>query len=240
MGLEQQQPAIRTRVWIAGKTVTRDPVPIQITSKRLEAKTKTANGAMRIDRCYRGAGMPNIPNRREFSLPWPDLREPALLEHVDIVCAIGQPFGLGLWKQEYDIFDGDGDNKSFYIQRRQLLEGFTPDTVFGDYPTRVVLYDKPYSDPTAVGTSLTVVQKPSADIDTGDPTSGEAWIESEGRMIGNLWVSKVRLEAPPPLEFDCLLVIYVPLYEVVVDTEAPRSYAQALVEPRSLKLLEFG
>lgn len=236
----RQQGGIRNRMWIAGRFVERDPVPIQVTPKRFDAKVRTSNLGMRIDRPFTMAGMPNIRNRREFVLPWSDLREPGLLEHLDTLAAIGQPFGLGLWKQDYDVFDGDGANKTFYLQRRQLLPAVTPPTSFPDYPTRVTVYDRSYLEDGATPTSLTVVAKTSSDIDTGDPGAGEAWIEGDGHQVGNLWVSKMRLETAPPDAHDCVVVAYLPLYQVVIDTDQPRSYGIAGQEPRSIRMVEFG
>lgn len=240
MSILQQHSAIRCRIWIGGMTSTRDPMPVQITPKRFETKTRTSNLATRVDRCFTMEGMPNVRNRREFALPWADLREEGLLEHLDILAAIGQPFGLGLWKQETDVFDGDGVATTFYLQRRLLIPGVVPQTSYPDFPTRVIVYDKPYIDPTKTATELTVVDKTAATIDTGTPGAGEAWVETDGRQFGNLWASKMRLGTAPPDEHDCLVAIYLPLYEVVIDAEQPRSYAQALVEPRSIRFIEFG
>jgi hypothetical protein len=238
----RQTAGLTTRVWVAGKFVSRDAVPVQISPKRFETKTRTSNLATRIDRVFTLAGMPNVRNRREIVLPWANLHEPGLLEHLDILAAIGQPFGLGLWKQEYDVFDGDAASLTFYLQRRQLLPAVTPPTTFPNMPTRVIVYDKAYTDPTATPTELTVTQKSSSTIDTGDPSAGEAWVESDGEQIGNLWISKLRLNVAnvPPDAHDCLVAIYLPLYEVLVDQEAQRSYGQSLVEPRGLKFIEFG
>jgi len=246
MAETRQHNAIRSRIWLGGKFISRDPVPIQITPKRFEAKTRTSNLAMRVDRCFTMGGMPNVRNRRDFTLPWNDLREPAMLEHIDILSNIGQPFPLGLWKQEYDIFDGDGQNQTFYLQRRQLLYapgGALPAVLFDDFPTRVVTYDKSYLDSTAVGTEYAadkILQVHQADIDTGDPYPDEVWMSIEGEQFGNLWVSKIRFGTAPADASDNVTIIYLPLYEVVLDNEQPRSYVQSLVEPRTLKLVEFG
>jgi hypothetical protein len=236
----QQQAAIRTKIWLGKNFITRSPLPVQVTPKRFETKTRTQNLGTRIDRVFTTAGMPNIRNRREFVLPWETIIEPEILEHLDILTAIGQPFGFGLWKHETDVFDGDGVSTTFYLQRRQLLPSVVPQTEFPDYPTRIIVYDLPYTDPAAVATPVTVIQTPSVDMDTGGPSAGEAWVENEGSQIGNLWVTRVRLGTPPPAAFDCLVAIYLPFYEVVVDAEAPRSYAQALREPRTIRLWEFG
>lgn len=239
----QQHNGIRFRVWLGGKVITRDPVPIQITPKRFEAKTRTSNLGMRIDRCFSMGGMPNVRNRREFNLPWSTLNEPALLEHIDILANIGQPFPLGLWKQEYDIFDGDGSNQTFFLQRRMLLcapGGMIPPNVWPDFETRVTVYDKSYLDGTSVGVEVTPTIVDQADIDTGDPYPDEVWISKQGQQIGNLWVTKVRFGTAPVEATDNVIITYLPLYEVIVDSEPPRSYGQSLVEPRTLKLVEFG
>jgi hypothetical protein len=235
-----QTAALKSRLWLGGQVAPRDPVPVQITSKRLEARAQTSNGAMRIDRMFTLAGMPNVRNRREFTLPWPDLRESSLLQHLDILAGIGQPFGFGLWKLEYDVFDGDGSNKTFYLQRRQILTFADPSTALPEYGTRLISYSGSYLDPASTATELTVVSKTSGDIAAGDPASGEAWVEDTGHQVGNLWVSTVRLGDAAPAASDCLVAAYVPMYEVLIDTDGPLSFAQALVTPRSLKLVEFG
>lgn len=240
----RQQAGIWTRVWLGGKFIgIHDPVPIQITPKRFETKTRTSNLAIRVDRVFT-PGMPNIRNRREFFLPWSDLREPGILQHVDILAAIGQPIELGLWKPETDVFDGNALTKTFYLQRRQILPAVTPPTTFPHYPTRIIRYDKSYLDPTATATELVLVNKTSAEINAGDPGSGSsgnlAWVEKEGDQFGNVWRTKVKLYTAPPDALDCLVAIYLPLYLVVVEAENQRSYAQSLVEPRGFRLTEFG
>lgn len=240
MSLIQQQAAIRSPVWIGGRYASRDPVPVQITTKRFEVKTRTSNLAMRVDRCFTLAAMPNIHNRAEFVLPWADVRESNLLEHLDVLAAIGQPFELGLWKQVYDVFDGDSIATSFLLQRRPLLPAVTAPTVLPDYPTRVIVYDGPYTAPASTPTELEVVDKLAATIDSGTPASNEAWIETDGHQIGNAWVATMRLGTAPGDFSDCVIAQYLPLYTVVIDQESARSYAAALVEPRGLKLVEFG
>jgi hypothetical protein len=236
----QQANAIRTRVWMGGDFFFRDAVPIQIAETRFEGMTRTANLGLRVDRNWTGPLFPNIRNRFDITLPWEDLREPGLLERIDILAQTGQPFGLGLWKQVYDVFDGDGETTDFVLQRQQLLERVTPPVEFEDYPTRVVVYDRPYAEPGASPTELTVVQKTNADIDTGDPGAGEVWVESDGHSEGSNRVARMRLGTAPPDALDCVVAIYLPFIWVVIKAQPPRSYAQALVEPRALQLAEFG
>jgi hypothetical protein len=238
----RQQAGLRTHTWIGGRFTVRDGVPIQINTKRFETKTLTSNLGSRIDRVFTLAGMSNIRNRNEFFIPYSDLREQGLLEHLDILANVGQPFGLGLWKQHYDVFDGDGSALTFYLQRRQLLPNVTPPTTFADYPTRITVYNKSYLDPTATPTVLTVQQKTAAEMAAGSPASGQAWIDKAGEQIGNLWVDKFVLNSAqtPPDASDCLIAAYLPLYEVTLDQESARSYAQSMVEPRAFKFSEFG
>lgn len=236
----EQRAAIRTRIWIGGKFTSRDPVPVQMTSRRFEVKTRTSNLGMRVDRCFTLADMPNVHVRGEFVLPWPDLRESDLLQHLDVLTSIGQPFGLGLWKPVYDVFDGDGVATTFLLQRRLLLPAVTPPTVEDDYPTRVLVFPSSYLDDPSAGVETAIVEKTSSTIDTGDPSPGEVWIETDGHLVGNLWTTTLRFGTAPPDASDCVVVQYLPLYTVVVDQDTPRSYDRALVEPRGLRLVEFG
>lgn len=238
MAENQQQPAIRTSLWIGGRLFLRDPSPVQINVKRFESTGVVSNGARRMDRLYTAPGFPNVRNRHDVTLPWPTLNEPDLLQHVDVLQAIGQPFELALWKHVTDVFDGDGETTTFFLQRRQLLPSVTPPTTFPDYPTRIIRLDASY--PVGGHTDLAVIQKTTATINTGDPGPEEAWLESEGHMNGALWCSTLRVGTPPIAAPDILLAIYLPLYEVMVESEAPRSYAERLREPRSLKTVEFG
>jgi hypothetical protein len=238
MADNQEANAIRTRLYIGGDYINRDPVPVQVSITRFEKKNRMSNGSMRVDRMFTAPGFPNIRNRQEIVLPWPDLREPDLLERLGILCNMGQPFTLGLWKRFYDVFDGDGVNTTFFLQRRQLLPVVTPDPTFPDYPTRVVRYSASY--PGGTPTELAVVQKDTGDINTGTPAANEAWVEEQGHMNGALWCSTVRLGTPPPAGPDVLVAMYLPLYEVVVDVEAQRNYAPKLVEPKIVKFSEFG
>lgn len=237
--LDLQTNAIKSKVWLGGRELARDPVPVQIVSKRFEVKTRVSNLSLRIDRAFVMEGMPNIPNRREFTLPWSDIREPAMLDHIDVLSAVSQPFGLGLWKQEYDVFSGDGTTQTFYMQRRQLLSFATPEPVLPEYSTQVTLYDRSYTDPDAVATDLEVLQQ--VDIDgAGTPGSGQVNVEQNGRQVGNLWVTKMIFGDVPADAFDNIIVRYVPRYEVVIDQEAPRAYPARLVESRNLKLVEVS
>lgn len=234
----QQQAGIRNRIYLGGKFFTRDPVPVQVTIQRYEAKTRVSNLSLRLDRPQTTAGLPNVRNRHEFLLPWVTMVESPLLEHLDSLAAVGQPFDLGLWKQVTDIWDGDGSTTTFLMQRRQILPAVTPPVEWEDYPTQVFVLDRPYGDPDASVTTLTVVPKTSGDIFTGDPSTGEAWVESDGHSVGGLYVSTIRLADAPPDEYDCLVAIYLPLYKVVIDQEVPRNYSANLIEPRGFKLLE--
>jgi hypothetical protein len=143
------------------------------------------------------------------------------------------------------MWDGDGVTKTFLLQRRQLLPNVEaaglPATMEDDYPSVVLVYDVPFGTAGAADpTELTVVRKTTANINSGDPSAGEAWIEDEGHKIGNLWVSTMRLEAAAPDLHDILRVRYLPLYQMVIDKESQRRYDAGMIEPRGLSLREFG
>lgn len=240
MPYEKQDPSIRTRLWMGGRFFVRDPNTFQVTPRRFEQVTRVSNLAMRIDRPYvpAGAAMPNVRTRAEFNFVWSTINEDSLLDHLDSLIAKGQPFELAMWKQVYDIFDGDGSTTSFLLQRRLALPSVTPPTEFPDYPTVVKYLDKPYGDPTAVETEYAVVYKTTAEM-AGTPGAGAAWIENTGHRVNNLWVSSMKANPAPPAVADSLVAIYLPLHEVVPD-EGQRAYTQGIVEPRTLRLVEFG
>ncbi len=235
----EQQSGIRTRIWIGGWFFVRDPLPT-ITRQRLEKKTPTANGTVRVDRQFSATGLPNVQELFQFGLTWADLREPGLLERLDTYQAIGQPFFIGLWKHFYCVYDGDGQTNEFLLPRLPLRWMVDPPTDYPDYPTRVTIYDKALTDPTAVATELTVVKKTNADIFGGSPSAGEAWIESDGHLVNNAMYCTMRLQPYPPDAHDVLRVAYMPAFRVVIDAEDPRAYGAALNEPRGIKLIETG
>lgn len=240
---DEQEPGIRTPLWIAGRFIIRGPAPLQLTPKRFEVATRTSNLALRMDRPYIAVGdfaLPNIRSRHELALPWSTVQEAELIEHLDLLVAKGQPFDMGIWKHTYDIFDGDGSTTTFFLQRRQLLPAVTPPTLFPSYPTKVDRYSAAYGTTGATATPYTVVQKTTAEIDAGTPGASIAWIESTGRKTGNLWVSKIKVNPAPADVADSLVVSYMPLYSVVIEEERPRSYVAGIVEPRGFTLAEFG
>ncbi|MDQ5870843.1 MAG: hypothetical protein M3547_01370 [Acidobacteriota bacterium] len=233
MSEEQQQPGIRNRIYLGGRLFLRGPSPIELTPERYESHVRVSNLGLRIDRPQTTAGLPNIRNRHRYLLPWDTIEEASLLEHLDSLAAMGQPCDLGIWKHTTDMWDGDSVTTDFLLQRRQLLPSVTPPTAWPDYPTRVLVTDKPYDDPTATVTPQTVVPKTFATIDTGTPAAGEAWIESDGRRIGGLFVSKMRLGTAPPNVRNCLRAIYLPFYKVAIAEERARVYTAGMIEPRA-------
>lgn len=235
----QQQPAIRNPLWIGNRFIIRGPAPIQLSPKRFEAMTPTANLSLRVDRPYWGAGYPNLRNRHDFVLPWKTVQEADLIEYLDIMGSTAQPFDMGLWKHVYDVFDGDNTATTFYLQRRQLHPTVTPGADYPDYPTRATFWSKPFGTVGAIATEKTVEQKSTAAM-SGTPAAGEVWIETPGHKTGNLWISTVKCAEPPPAKSDCFVVAYMPLYAVVVVEENPRSYEAGMSEPRAYRLREFG
>ena len=251
----RQQRAIRNNIYVAGVSFTRNPLPA-LSVKRAESKVVASNLSLHVDRLFIKAGMPNIPQRHEFTFAWRDTDE-NVLEHVDRLAAIGQPFDVAIWKQVYDVFDVGTDSvlvgsdliQMFYLQRRQAvahnLPGGIPATSFADYATRVTLMSAPYGTPGATETEFTVVHKTTGTILTGDPEEGEAWIDDDGEQLGNRWVSRMRVNlwdgaANPPITSDVLIVAYLPLYKMVVDAETVRQFGEKLVEPRGYRFVEVG
>jgi len=235
----RQQAGIRTRIWIGGWFSVRDPLPT-VSRRRLEKKTTLDNATVRIDRKVGAIGLPNVLELFQFGLTWADLREPGLLERIDTYQAIGQPFYVGLWKHFYCVYDGDGSTTDFLLPRLPLLSIATPVVPYPDYPTRVTTYDKALTDATATPTELTVVEKTNSNIATGSPSSGEAWIESDGHAVSGAVYCTMRLGTAPANAHDVLRVAYMPAFRVVIDTEDPRAYGVALNEPRGVKLIEVG
>lgn len=236
-----QQPAIRNRVVLGGKAFLAPPSVIQMIPRRFEQLTRVSNLAMRIDRPYipAGAAMPNVRTRHDFTFQWPTLQKEALLDHLDSLLAKGQPFEFVMWKQAYDIWDGDGATTTFLIQRRLAMPNVTPQTEWADYATVVKYLDKPYGDPTATETLYDPVLYKSTAAMSGTPAAGEAWIEGPGHRVNNLWVSTMKVNPAPPAVADSLVAIYLPLYELMAN-EQERSYSQGIVEPRTVKAEEFG
>lgn len=242
---DRQTSGLRTRLWIAGKFLNRrDPVPVVVTRKRLEAKTPMSNGMVHVDRLFVTDGLPNTPETFEFALSWDTITEPDILEHLDTLQGVGQLFYVGIWKQFYPVYDGDGTTARLLLPRLQLWGGpdsasslVTPPVEWEEYSTRVTVYDRPYG-PGAVPTELTVVHKTAANIETGNPSADEVWIEDDGHAAGSAVYSTMRFGTAPPDGHDRVRVAYIPAFRVAFDSEEARSYSRALQEPRILKLLE--
>lgn len=243
-----EQPGLRTRIWIQGYFSVRDPRQVDVTPRRMEVQIQTSSLGLRADRAYVKPGWANILERHDIAMVWPNIREPLLLQHLNSIKAMGQPFHVGIWKPVFEAYDGDGVRKDFYLQRRLLTPYVTAPTDWPEHATRVVVYDKPFSNaespfagepgPTTQ-TTMTIVDKTRANIDTGSPTSGEAWLETDGHVEGDRWLTKVRLGDAPPEEHDCLLIQYLPMYRVVINVEDARSYREVLTEPRGFKFMEL-
>lgn len=245
--MTDQQPSVRNNPWIAGLLAKRGVNPLALNDKRYENKQVLSNFAEQIDRPYIGAGYPNLLTQVAAVLSWGDLRESGLLEHVSTLLAIGQPFDVCLFKQVYEVYDGDGTTKEFVMRRRPadpvLNPGGTAITGVvwhADYIPRVTRYSAPYGTVGASATEYTVSFFTSAHIDDADPSSGEAWIESDGHASGKLTVARLRLGTAPGAGSDRLVVRYVPLLRMAPDGDHAKSYQEKLVEAHTLKLLEVG
>lgn len=245
-----EKAGLQTRIWIQGLFCTRDPREIEVTPRRQEVQTQTASLGLRVDRAYVKPGWASILQKHDISMTWPGpgVREAAILQHLNTLASVGRPFHVGIWKPVFESFSGDASRVDFFLQRRLLTPYVAPPTPWPSYPTRVLVYDKPFSNaespfaaepgPTTV-TTLTTVDKTRANIGTGTPGAGEAWLETDGHVEGDRWLTRVRLGMAPPDEDDCLVVQYLPMYRVVISQEDPRSYREALSEPRGFKFMEL-
>lgn len=234
----EQEPGIRTSLWIGNRHVFRGPAPLGITPRRFEERTRTSNLGLRVDRPDLGAGLPNIRSRHDLGMPWRTVQEPEIIQHLDILTSTGQPFDICVWKHVYDVFDGDASTKTFYLQRRQIPDSLYQ-TAIPSYPTRAIFYDKPYADSTATATEKTVLQKTTGEM-SGTPASGQVWIEKTGHRTGGLWLSTVKCAEAPADAYDAFVIAYMPLYSMVIEQEQPRSYSDGVVEPRGWQLQEVG
>jgi hypothetical protein len=248
-----QSGGIRNRIWLGGKFVGRDPIPVGITPRKMEATTITSNTALRIDRPYVFAGYPNIRNRHDIMLPWNTITESDIIEHLDKCAAMGGAVDLCVWKQVTDMFSAEAPDPSivtpygaptdagqtrFYLQRRQAVEFVTPPTFYDEYTTRMFYNANGFGYPTG-DQEITITQV------NGQPAAGitgalEATMSKQGELYGNIIRTPFVLSFLPPYGVaDTIWVIYVPLYKVVISEQA-RSYGQNLQEPRKFNILEFG
>jgi hypothetical protein len=241
----KEQGGIRNQIYLAGQNFSRGPVPITFTPKRFDSKIRTSNLGLRVDRPFVVAGYPNVPMTHEITMPWPTITEEALLEWIGVLLSMGQPFDVCIWKQVRDVFDGDGSTTAFYLQNRMAVAANlpvgSPLVSFPDYEPRVDIYSAAFgSVPVPTTTAKTVVHKTAATIDAGSPAAGEAWVEDDGHLLGNRWLTKVRLDAAPADAKDIMVATYIALFKMVIDQETARSYADSLREPRGMKLVQFG
>lgn len=240
MSANPQQPDLRNKIWLGGRGVRRDPVPVTVSLKPFEAQTRMADGSLRVDRLLL-EGYPNKFNRFQLGLTFNTVREAPQLELIDSLLALGQPFDVCLFKQAYDFFDGDGATKEFVIQRRiaqPIVQSAIGVTWYPDYATQLYRYAGPYGDPASAETVLTVTIKTSATMDTGTPGANDAWVEQEGHADGNKLVTRVRLGTAPVANADVLKAVYLPYMRMVIESDAGRTYDRGLQESRSFKLTE--
>jgi hypothetical protein len=242
---------IRHKVYMAGRLLERDPAPIQLAPKRWEGKVRLSNNASHIDRGYIEPFFPNILDKVDIMLPYSHVAETALLEHLSTVLAIGQPFDVCTFKQHKDVFDGDGSQKVFYLQRlpaMPMMEAFEPGIgaayAIDGFSTRVELFSAAYgSSASAVtpSTTLTVTYKTETEIAGGTPGAGVAWVSSDGFSVeGSLMRgATIKLGTAPANAHDSLIVTYIPLYRMAVESDSGRTFNQALQEARNIKLSEL-
>jgi len=238
---------LTTKIWIQGRTFTRDP-QIEVIPKRMEFQTQTSSMGRRVDRLFVKPGWANILERHEIVMNWPNIHELSLLQHLNTLAAMGRPFHLTIWKQVFEAFDGDGVRTDFFLQRRLALGYAAPPVTYPQFPTRVAVYDQPFTNaespfagepkPTAVAVPI-IVHKTAANILSGTPAAGVVWLEDDGHVEGDRWLTRVRFGTPPPAIADSVVIFYLPLYRGVIDQVNPRSYREALAEPRGFKFAEL-
>lgn len=241
----QETSDLRNKVWAAGVSFGRSPMPILISPRRFENKTRTSNLGLRVDRCFIAAGYPNVLNKIDINLTYSDVREPGLIEHLSSLANVGQPVDVALFKQEQDFFDGDGIATTFYLQRRVIGPAFfaanTQVQVYDDYALRVTLYSGQFGTvgvtPTEIGSDH-IIYKNSSTIDTGDPAVGYVWIEEGGHPVGDRLDTKVRFNTATVDAHDSLRITYLPLMRMLVDSDSGRTFQQNLQMGRSFKFTE--
>lgn len=239
---------IRHKIYLAGRMLIRDPSPVQLAPARWESRTRLSNMGMRVDRGFIASGYPNILDKVSVMVPYSNVAESTLLEHLTTVASIGQPFDLCTFKQHKDVFDCDGTRTLFFLQRRvaapviEVIEpGFGAEYANAGVTTRIEIFASPYGTAGVTPTTpYTVVYKTEAQIAAGTPASGEAWISSDGFSIGGTLskAASMELNPAPAAGTDCLIVTYVPLYRMTIESDAGRTFSEALTEARSLRLTE--
>ncbi|MDQ6892202.1 MAG: hypothetical protein M3167_06300 [Acidobacteriota bacterium] len=236
-------------LYMGGKILKRDPNPIQLAPLRWETRTRTANMSLRVDRGFILAGLPNVLDKQAIVVPYRNVPETDLLEHLTALLGVGQPFDVCMWKQHREVYDTDGAATTYFLQRRPasptmqpfVAEGTNLEIIFPEYATRVEFYSASYgSAPGLTVTRSTVVYKTEAQIAAGSPAPGEAWIGTDGKALGGslALISSMKFGTAPAAGVDRLIVSYVPLYRMTVESDAGRSFAAALEEARSIKLAE--
>lgn len=237
---------INNLIWVAGQFLSRDPLPIQLTAQRFETKTRMSNAGLQVDRLMVDEGWPNVMTRLALSLPWPNVVEPSLLNHLTSLSSMGQPFDVVVWKQEDDFFDGDGTTKTFYLQRRVVGPVFyslvgSAVTDYGDYPLRATRFSASFGTAGVTETTVTgvkVIYKTAATIDTGNPAADEVWIEEDGHAQGNLLLTKTRWGTAPADGNDTARITYIPLMRMLVDSDSGRTFEAARTMSRAFRLIE--
>ena len=249
----RQQPLIVNAIYVGGLSITqRDPLAV-VTPRNMSAITQTSNLGRRKDRPFVAVGMPDERDDSSISLPWPNLLEAGALETLDQVAASGQPVTLCWWKHRYDFWSGDGSNKTFYLQGRQILPIFTPTAGGGhlgnikSYQTRIQRWS---GTRFASGSTLTqeynddntkLVHKTSSTINTGIPASDECWIEDDGHLDSEtgLRISTVRFGTAPANANGCAVAMYIPGDEYVIAKEDPRPYDRPNLESRGFTFVRL-
>lgn len=236
------------RLWVAGVSLQRDPVPVAILPRRFESKARTSNLGMQMDRCAIAEGYPNILNKIDVAVTYRNVgMEGDTENHLNSLANVGQPFDVALFKQESDFFDGDGAATDFTVQRRVVGPTFlaaNPDvTVFEFFQLRATRFSAQFGTSGVTETTITdpskIKYKTAATIiSDGDPNSDEIWIEEEGHAYGNRLDTKIRMGTAPADGHDTLRISYIPLMKMFIASDSGRTFQQKLEMGRAFMFTE--
>lgn len=242
-----ENSSLDNHIWVAGMKIGRGPARVDLRPQRAEATTVTSNLGKRRDRVFIDDGYPNVPNKIDLSLTWPDVREDVILEHLTSLSNIGQPFDVAVFKQESDFFDGDGLNKVFYLQRRVVGPTFysdNPETeLFPNYQIRPTSFAAQFGTSGATPTTITnpakLIYKTAATIDgPGSPAADEIWIEEDGHAKGDRLDTKIIIGTAPADGHDTFRVTYIPLMRMLISSDSGRAFETKLRMARSFVFTE--
>jgi hypothetical protein len=226
---------------LAGRSLIQTPRH-QITDVDFESSARTSGLTQRFDRSLGpDEGFPNRLRRIQIDLRYENIQNRATIEWLGRLEAVGRPFDLAVFKQTHDIFDADGERTEFFLCHRSAVPGVTPPMPYAEFMLRLIRWSGPCSDAGSTATELEVTPQTNATIDSGTPGADEAFIETDGRVVGSGFrTAKIRLGTAPESGFDRLEAIYVPYIKGIITKKTPRSYQAQGLEPRGYTIEEVG